>query len=218
MFNVCIGCGAYRADKQIEVAGGVEAVAVCPECGQRHSFLRQPLFVLTGASGAGKTAVSHQLTRQIREAVVLEADILWSDAFQAQENWPKFHNLWLRLAKNIGQAGKPVLLAAAGLGVPSNLESCDERRYFGNVYYLALVCDDEELGRRLRARPAWRKSGGEAFVASQLDFNRWFKETGLMVTPLMASLDTTTATVAETAVSAHQWLLSCLSPGDTLRE
>jgi hypothetical protein len=57
MVNVCIGCGAYRAGKQIEAAGGLEAVAICPECGQRHPFLRQPLFVLTGASGAGKTAV-----------------------------------------------------------------------------------------------------------------------------------------------------------------
>lgn len=207
MFNVCVGCGAYRVDKQIEAAGGVEAVAVCPECGQRHSFLRQPLFVLTGASGAGKTAVSHQLAHQLSQVVLLDGDILWSEAFRAQENWHQYHNLWLRLAKNVGQAGKPVLLTGAGLGVPSNLESCEERRYFGNIHYLVLVCEDDQLARRLRARPAWRESGGAGFVAAQLDFNRWFKETGSTITPLMTLLDTTKATVEETAVSVSHWLV-----------
>lgn len=211
MFNVCSGCGAYRVDKLINGAGGLEAEAICPECGQGHPFLRQPLFVLTGASGAGKTAVFHHLTRHISQAVALEGDILWSETFHAPESWPRFHNLWLRLAKNIGQGGKPVLLAGAGLGVPSNLESCQERRYVGDIHYLALVCDDDALAQRLRARPAWRESGGEGFVASQLDFNRWFKEVGSTVTPLMTLLDTTNATVAETAVSAHQWLLTRLT-------
>ena len=204
MFNVCIGCGVYRADKQVRVVDGMAAVAVCPACGREHPFVRRPLFVLTGASGAGKTAVSHHLTRQTSQAVVLDGDILWLEAFYAPEKWPDFFNLWLRVAKNIGQAGKPVLLAGAGLGVPDNLQSCEERRYFGDIYYLALVCDDDELARRLHARPAWRESGGEAFVASQLAFNQWFKATA---TPTMKLLDTTRATVAETAVSVHHWLV-----------
>lgn len=100
-----------------------------------------------------------------------------------------------------------MLLAGAGLGVPSNLESCEERRYFGNIHYLALVCGDDELTQRVRARPAWRESSGEAFVAAQLDFNRWFKETGPTIAPLMTLLDTTKKTVAETAVSVSHWLV-----------
>ncbi len=48
MFNVCYQCGIYRADKIIDPAG---PYAVCPECGHRHPFLRQPLFTVGGASG-----------------------------------------------------------------------------------------------------------------------------------------------------------------------
>ena len=54
MFNVCARCGEYVVEKIVDAA---RSVAICPICGYEQPFLRQPLFVVTGASGAGKTAV-----------------------------------------------------------------------------------------------------------------------------------------------------------------
>ncbi len=54
MFNLCARCGQDRAGKAVHPAG---SDAICPECGRRHPFQRQPLFVLGGASGSGKSTL-----------------------------------------------------------------------------------------------------------------------------------------------------------------
>ena len=78
MFNVCPGCGEYRADKVIDHAG---SYAVCPCCGYQHKFLQLPLFILTGASGVGKTTTCLALAAKTTEVVVMESDILWRAEF-----------------------------------------------------------------------------------------------------------------------------------------
>jgi ABC-type protease/lipase transport system fused ATPase/permease subunit len=73
MINVCFRCGAYRADKIVDPQG---PVAICPECGFGHHFLRLPLLVVSGASGAGKSTVCNMLVGCMKNVVVLDADIL----------------------------------------------------------------------------------------------------------------------------------------------
>jgi len=51
VFNVCSHCGEYAVEKMIDPAG---PFAICPFCTYAHPFLQQPLFLITGASGAGK--------------------------------------------------------------------------------------------------------------------------------------------------------------------
>ena len=80
MFNTCARCGSYHADKIIDPAG---PFAVCPECGHRHSFRQLPLFVVTGASGAGKSTVCMELAQRTDDVVVMESDILWQNGWQA---------------------------------------------------------------------------------------------------------------------------------------
>ena len=93
-------------------------VAICPECGHREPFVRTDLLLVGGASGSGKTAVCSRLVGTL-PAVVLDADILWSDADAAD---PHAHfERWLRLAKNLAQSGQRVVLFGAGTGVPANL-------------------------------------------------------------------------------------------------
>ncbi|MBN1261453.1 MAG: hypothetical protein JXB35_12315, partial [Anaerolineae bacterium] len=112
MFNVCPNCSAYRADKTIDPQG---PFAVCPECGGRHPFRQLPLLLVGGPSGAGKTATLLALTGRFQDAVLLEQDILWQDAFNDPENhYRDFFETWLRMAKNIGQSGRPIVLFGAG--------------------------------------------------------------------------------------------------------
>lgn len=207
MFNVCPSCGLYSVEKTIRPGTGWEAEAICPTCGYAHPFLRLPLFVISGASGTGKTTVGLRLARTDSRCIHLESDILWRAEFNRPENdYRDYRNLWLRVAKNIGQAGRPVALY--GSASPSQFEDCPERRYFSQVHYLALVCDPQRLAERLRARPAWRSSGTEAFVANMIQFNRWFIENAAHSQPLISLLDTTHASPDETAAAVLDWILA----------
>jgi hypothetical protein len=202
MINVCDNCGKYRADK---IINAVDSTATCPECGHAAPFTLLPLFMVSGASGAGKSTLCNYLTGKLRGVVILDADILWQEEFNTpDDNYRKFSETWLRLAKDISQSGRPVVLFGAGLGMPQNIEPCVERRYFSQVYYLALVCANDLLEKRLQSRPEWRGSGNSAFIKSQLDFNSWFKSYN--GEPKIDLIDTGNKTIEEAANEAARWV------------
>ncbi|HEY6805373.1 MAG TPA: AAA family ATPase [Pyrinomonadaceae bacterium] len=204
MFNVCPNCGWYDANKIIVPEG---PHAVCTDCDYRHQFLRLPLFVLTGASGVGKTTACLGLSKRTQEIVALESDILWREEFdQPATNYREYREMWLRVCKNISQAGKPVILC--GTALPDQFESCIERRYFSEIYYLALVCDDEVLAENLKNRPSWRRSSTEQRINEQITFNRWLKQNAQHTKPAMSLLDTTKLTVEETVTGVLDWVNS----------
>ena len=108
MINVCERCGSYRADKHIEHSG---PYAICPDCGHRHRFVCTPLLIVSGASGAGKTRVCGLLTGVVTRAVLLDVDILWRREFNDPvSNFRDFFETWLRVAKNVAQSRRPVVL------------------------------------------------------------------------------------------------------------
>lgn len=206
MFNVCPGCGEYRVDKTILPDG---PYAVCPICKYHHKFAQLPLFILTGASGTGKTATSLALAAQVKEFVVMESDILWRDEFnQPQTDFQNYREMWLRVCKNISQAGKPVVLC--GCAIPEQFEKCVERRYFSNIHYLALTCQDEILASRLRNRPAWRGSSSDEYINEHLKFNNWLINNAKDTDPPITLLDTSEITVNETVEKVKKWLNSHL--------
>lgn len=203
MFNVCPGCGEYTDAK--EIISSLPARAVCPVCKYEHRFLSLPLFVVTGASGSGKTTAALELVEMSQDYVILDQDILWNDAFNAPENDHRvFRNTWLRMVKNIHQAGKSVVLF--GSAIPRQYESCIERRYISHIHYLALVCELSELERRLVERPNWRNSGSAENLQKMLDFNKWLCENASRTEPQMTLLDTTKITVQETIKSIQEWI------------
>jgi len=204
MWNVCWQCGVYRSDKQIDPDG---PFAVCPECGYRHPFRQLPLFLIGGASGAGKSAVCQVLLGKLPEVILLDSDILWRPEFnKPEEKYRDFFETWLRMCKNIGQAGLPVVLFGGGMGVPENLEACVERRYFRILHYLALVCDDEVLVERLSQRPAWRQTHHPEFIAAHVKFNQWFKNQAPEGSPAVELIDTTATTIAGTSEQVTAWI------------
>jgi predicted kinase len=203
--NVCFGCGAYRADKIVDASA---SVAICPACGHREPFRMQPLLVVGGASGVGKSTVCRHIAPRASRAVVLETDILWRSEFNSPEtHYRTYFEMWLRLAKNIGQAGRPAVLVGGGFSVPDNLEPCVERRYFSTVHYLALVCDDGVLSARLHARPAWRDSLGT--IDQQLAFNRWL--IAYRGEPAIELVETTNVDEETTAAAVLEWIEATLA-------
>ncbi len=204
MTNLCPKCGIYRADKIIDPAG---PFAICPECGHKQIFRQLPLLTVSGASGTGKSTVYNQLIGKIGGTVILDADILWRNEFNHPENnYREFMELWLRMCKNISQAGKPVVLFGSGTGVPMNIEPCVERRYFSQVHYLALVCEDNILFERLKARPVWRRSNDSHFLAEQIEFNNWFKEDNDKLSQTVELIDTTNISIQEAVDKVAAWI------------
>ena len=205
MFNVCPNCGELRADKIIVPEG---PYAVCPNCEYQHKFLRLPLFVITGASGVGKSTTCLRLAAQANDFVVMDSDILWCPEFnQPATDYRNYREIWLRVCKNISQAGKPVALF--GSSVPEQFEQCIERRYFSDIHYLALVCTDEVLESRLRSRPEWRRCSDEEYIRNHVAFNRWLKENARTTQPSMTLLDTSEITVDESVERVEDWIRDC---------
>ncbi len=200
MFNVCSHCGQYSDIKEVLTQDASVSAATCKLCGYSHAFLALPLFVVTGASGAGKTTVALRMAEQSRgRFIVLDQDILWTDAFNAPEdNYVLFRNMWLRVIKNINQAGLPVILF--GSSIPEQWESCAERRYFSILHHCALVCDDQILEARLRKRPDWRNSASPVVLEQMVKFNRWLKENAATSLPSLSLVDTSYAKLDETVL------------------
>ena len=181
------------------------AYVVCPVCGYKQLFLQLPLLLVTGASGAGKTAVYRYLVHRVRSAVLLDSDVLWSRAFaQAEDDYHSYYETWLSVCKHIGQSGRPVVLFGAGTGVTSNIEPCMERRFFSTLHYLALTCDDEVLSERLRRRPSWRACNSD-FIQKQVEFNQWFKQASASGAPITL-LDTAGIPLETTAGQVRAWI------------
>jgi hypothetical protein len=122
VFNVCPQCGEYSVEKTIDPPG---SFAICLFCHYAHPFLRQPLFIITGASGTGKAAVCLALVSVLKECVVLESDILWGILPTSEQNdYRDYYNTWLRLERvRKGQRSHSPLLGFQRLLEPPGGES-----------------------------------------------------------------------------------------------
>jgi len=165
----------------------------------------QPLFLIGGASGTGKTTVCLSLISMLKECVILEMDILWGMVKTSPtEKYSSWNNVWLRIAKNIGQSGRLVVLC--GTALHEQFEECPERRYFSTLYYFTLVCDDDLLVERLKRRPEWRQTHSPEFLKDMVQFNGWLKENASLTRPPMTLYDTSHGDVDETVAFVARWI------------
>ena len=127
-----------------------------------------PLFIVSGASGVGKTTMCEILFRRETKYIVMESDILWKEEFNTPEdNYRRFRELWMTMCANISQSGLPVVLC--GCGIPEQFEVCEARKYFTDLHYLALVCDTEALETRMRKG---RGIADEGWIQSSVKIGR----------------------------------------------
>lgn len=202
MPRVCPECGEWCEEEPIDFT--VPAV-ICPHCQYGEPFLRLPLFVITGASGAGKTTLGRHLPARLPECVTLDTDILWGVLpATAEKNYNDYQDRWLHLARHIAQNGRPVVLC--GTTMPERIMASPEHRYFSDIHILALVCDDDVLIQRLKQRPAWRGCDNEETQNTMVKFNRWHKEQADQTQPPMTLYDTTTSTLEQTLEDTRQWI------------
>lgn len=166
-----------------------------------------PLFIITGASCAGKSTLCEVLFQKESGYHVMESDLLWSDRYNTPEdNYREYRRLWMNLCANISQIGMPVVLC--GCAVPEQFEALPERELFTSVHYLAVVCGDETL--RSRA-VSGRGVTDQTWIDSSLSFNRWLIENASVSEPPIRLLDTSSLSPQEAAVIADGWIRDCLA-------
>lgn len=163
---------------------------------------KQPLLIISGASGVGKSTLCEQLFQREKDYIVLESDLLWDERYNTpQDNYCAYRRLWMRMCANISQIGLPVVLC--GCALPEQFGFQPERALFTQIHYLAAVCQEDALLHRLRDG---RKIKDEAWLKSSLDFNRWLIMHGESTLPGMTLLDTTHLTPQQAAEQAGQWI------------
>lgn len=166
MIAQCVKCGNHKWNKNVE-----NDEISCPDCGYRWTFRKLPLFVLTGCSGVGKTTTAHELMISTTDVVVLDADFFYNlMPHETSEDYLQQVEMLEDLSKNIMQSGKPVLWAMAGN--LDKLNSVYNRRFFSDVFCLALVCEEDTLRQRMTRG---RGIKDEGWIQSSIQYNNFFK-------------------------------------------
>ena len=156
---------------------------------------KQDLFIITGASGVGKTSACEVLFQKETDYIVMESDLLWRSEFNNPENdYQEYRSLWMRVCANIAQIGMPVVLC--GCGIPKQFELRGERTFFKEIHYIAIVADDACLEKRMREG---RKITEEEWIQSSKEFNRWLKENAERTEPRITLIDSTNLTIEQVA-------------------
>lgn len=128
--HFCQSCSGAVA---LEPRGGA---ARCPVCGFEVAAAVEPLFVVTGASGSGKTAVLGPLARLLAgRCATFDVDLLIDAAAELSHprpiRWPAFRAAWLAVTQGVAQAGMPTVLL--GPLIPEHLEDLPARRWVGDI-------------------------------------------------------------------------------------
>jgi hypothetical protein len=174
----------------------------CAACGDVQQVPALPLFVVTGASGVGKTTVTGPLRALLPDCDVFEADLTLQVAGLGWETW---RNTWLRLAHGVAMNGRVTVLCGSLL--PSQLAGLPARKLLGPIHFCNLDCPDDVLADRLRARPSWRHSSIETVIPEHQRFAAWLRA------HIRPSWDTSVLTPEEAAGHIAAWVRRLLAAG-----
>ncbi|NKB67325.1 MAG: hypothetical protein GKR89_09720 [Candidatus Latescibacteria bacterium] len=212
MFDSCIKCGSYSPEEGFEY---VDGFYICSSCGHQHPFTKSPLFVVTGAPGAGKSTLYNQvLTTQQKPDMVYFAD----DYLGVLDQYGGRSSLcahMLLVSSVIAQSGRPVVLFSGTS--PSEYEHSDRRNLVAEIYYLVVVCERDMLRERHWARPQWRNAvyssaaEMEQAIESYADQNQLFIDNVGCAKPPYSLLDTSSHSRENCAEQLFGWIRGKLS-------
>ncbi|MFG6392989.1 MAG: AAA family ATPase [Lachnospiraceae bacterium] len=199
MISICPKCRSYKWNNIVE-----DNYIICPDCGKRWSFIKKPLYIITGCSGAGKTTVAQTLQKLTTDYVVLDADIFYN--IMPHENEEDYLNQIeqiYNISKNITQCQKSVIWTMTGN--IDKLFKAYNARFFDGINVLAIVCSDKELRKRMTEG---RKITDENWICDSSRYNSYLRTHNKIGDVFFQALDTDNKTPRETAESIIAWINS----------
>lgn len=165
------------------------------------------LVVLSAACGVGKSTIKDELNESkiLGNWVCIDTDevgINWWD-YEGTENEAKFSEDCLAEAVKISNDKNLLFVTCmnpsdfyGAINIPQNITS---------TFFIAMTCSDEEIIRRLKARPEERMCGSDEFISGQIQYNAWFKKNA---GKFQFYIDNTDKTVGKTAEAIMSFVRS----------
>lgn len=197
MIEICSACGNHEWDKEVE-GNRIK----CPKCGNEWSFVKLPIYFLTGCSGIGKTTTAVELQKLTDEYVVLDVDWLRNIAWpQSDEEENDLIEQIYGLSKDIAQSKKSVVWTMAG-GI-DRLEHTYGKRFFSERKVLALTAEPDVIRKRMAEG---RGIDSAEWIQSSVDYNNYFRTHETLGDTKYDTLDCSGESPAEVARKVLDWL------------
>jgi energy-coupling factor transporter ATP-binding protein EcfA2 len=147
-----------------------------------------PLFIVTGASGVGKTTVMKELRVLLPDFDVFSTDIDMFGTTAAKLEYQDRHNILFHFAYFIAKSGRGTIIC--GTFMPWDAEKCDTYSKFSEVCFINLHCDDTTRNTRLRNR-ADKAMWTDEMLKQHEEFARWLLDNAeTAYNPPMSTIDT----------------------------
>ncbi|MFD0696373.1 AAA family ATPase [Paenibacillus sp. GCM10027628] len=162
-----------------------------------------PLYIVTGASGSGKSTVVKELRRVMPDYDVFDYDALikvMRDDEDDEIDKNKLKNIWLRVARGIAESGRSAIIC--GRIQPQDIKKCKDFDYFRRIYYLVLHCDEKTREKRLRARSTMT----DKKLQSNIDLAKKLIRRADQYSPTMPVIDTSKTNAAKVAKRISKWI------------
>lgn len=162
------------------------------------------LVILTAACGVGKTTIKDELKEigALKDFSCLDTDevgINWWD--YGMDNKIRFNDDCLTEA--VRQAKGKNLLFSTCLNPIDFYNEVTIPTEITSTFFIAMICSDEEIAKRLKARPAERMCGDDEFIKGQIDYLGWYRRNK---GKFQLYIDNTDMTVCDTAKKIADFL------------
>lgn len=136
------------------------------------------LVVLSSACGVGKSTIKDALisSNLLVNWVCIDTDevgINWWD-YAGTGNESQFSDDCLAEAVRMSNHKNLIFVTCMNpydfygtVHIPKDITS---------TFFIGMTCSDEEITKRLKARPAERMCGSDEFITGQIQYNAWFKK------------------------------------------
>lgn len=164
-----------------------------------------PLFIITGASGVGKTTVMQILRDLMPEFVVFSTDIDNFGTTAAKLEYQDRHNLLLHFAYAVAQSGRGTIIC--GTFMPWDAQKCDTYNNFSKVCFINLHCDDATRNSRLRNRDD-KAMWTDDMLKQHEQFAQWLLDNAeTHYNPPMPTIDTTSTSPSQVAEQIKRYAM-----------
>lgn len=164
------------------------------------------LIILCAACGVGKSTIKDALSELISNNYACidtdEVGLNWWN-YAGTERESEYNDDCL--AEAVKMSGDKNLLFASCMNPYDFYGKVRIPQDITATFFIAMTCSAEEITARLKARPAERMCGSNEFIATQIDYNDWFKSNS---NKFQFYIDNTKLSIEETAKRIAEFINS----------